>query len=71
MSGEIPIIDFSRFLNGTEEEKLKVGMEIGEAAERIGFLVLKGHGVNEGVIKKAWQSTCNEIDRCPRIAYLP
>jgi len=53
----IPIIDFSGYLNGNDEEKAKVANAMGEAAEKIGFLVLKGHGVDPEIINDAWKAT--------------
>ena len=53
----IPVVDFSPFLEGTEEGKRKVASEIGFACEEIGFLVLKNHGVNDQVIDSMWQQT--------------
>ena len=55
----IPIIDFSAYLNGNEESKQKVAMEIGIACEQIGFFIIKGHGVDKNIINNAWQSTWN------------
>lgn len=62
MSAEIPIIDFSGFLNGTEEEQIRVANEIGEACEKIGFLVVKGHGVDPKIIQEAWEATQEFFD---------
>lgn len=60
----VPVINFGQFLNGTEEEKVACAMEIARAAEDIGFMVLKNHGVDEAVIENAWNATrdCNTYD---------
>ena len=42
---EIPIVDFSRFKDGTPEERQKIADEIGDACRRIGFFYVTGHGV--------------------------
>jgi len=43
---EIPIIDFSRFKNGTVSERQVIADKIGEACRRIGFFYVTGHGVS-------------------------
>ena len=43
----VPIIDFGRFLHGSEAEKAEVAKEMGEVCERIGFFAIKNHGVPE------------------------
>lgn len=42
---EVPMIDFSPFLNGSREERQAVADEIARACEEIGFFYLSGHGV--------------------------
>jgi isopenicillin N synthase-like dioxygenase len=44
---EIPLIDFSPFLAGTEAGKHAVADEIAHACREIGFFFIKGHGVPE------------------------
>jgi isopenicillin N synthase-like dioxygenase len=42
---EIPVIDFSKFANGTSAERQEIADKIGEACRRIGFFYIVGHHV--------------------------
>jgi isopenicillin N synthase-like dioxygenase len=53
----IPIIDFSGYLNGSNEEKVKTATALGKACEEIGFVVLKGHGIDIDIINEAYAAT--------------
>lgn len=59
----IPVIDFSPFLNGSQEERVRVAKEIGKACEDIGFFVIKNVGVDPSIIEKAWNSSAEFFDR--------
>lgn len=39
----IPVVDFSGFIHGSEEDKFRVAREIFEAFETVGFLYLKNY----------------------------
>jgi isopenicillin N synthase-like dioxygenase len=58
----IKTIDLGNFLNGDTEQRRAVAMEIGEACEEIGFLVVTGHGIPDDVIDNAWTSTARFFD---------
>ena len=58
----IPIIDFSLFLNGNNEERLKIANEIGQACEDIGFLIIKNSGVNQEILENCWEVTKDFFD---------
>ena len=49
MSGRIPAIDIAPFLDGTD--KPPVARAVAEACERIGFLVVSGHGIDPAVVE--------------------
>ena len=53
MSGRIPAIDIAPFLAGTG--KAAVARQVAEACERIGFLVVSGHGIETAVIERAFE----------------
>ena len=53
MSGRIPAIDIAPFLDGTN--KPSVARAVAEACERIGFLILSGHGLDQTVIERAFE----------------
>lgn len=42
---QVPLIDFSPFLEGSDSGKQKVARKIAEACGAIGFFAIKGHGV--------------------------
>jgi isopenicillin N synthase-like dioxygenase len=50
----IPIIDIAPFLAGSPEGKRQVAREVGRACEEIGFILVTGHGVPEGLIHKTY-----------------
>ncbi len=52
---EIPVIDFTSFIHGDEDERQAVADAIAEAAQRIGFFYLTGHGVPEALREDAFR----------------
>jgi isopenicillin N synthase-like dioxygenase len=58
----VPIIDIGSFFNGTKEERERVAMQIGGAAEDIGFFVVTNHGVPDHIIEDMWRETTNFFD---------
>lgn len=50
----VPIIDLTPFREGGSAEKRRVAGEVGATCERIGFLVVDGHGVPKALIDKAF-----------------
>jgi isopenicillin N synthase-like dioxygenase len=55
---EIPVIDVEPLRGGSFEQMLAVGMAMREAAERIGFFYVRGHGIASELI--------SEVDRTAR-----
>lgn len=51
-SGEIPLIDMSPLIAGTD--KLSVAREIGRACHEVGFFYIVGHGLEAGLIESAF-----------------
>ncbi|KAH7137971.1 hypothetical protein B0J11DRAFT_545880 [Dendryphion nanum] len=54
-SATIPIVDFGKFLNGTDEEKKIVGKEIDDAFRNVGFVYLKNHGVSAQEVAQCFE----------------
>ena len=50
----IPTIDIRPFLEGTPEGREQVAAEIRKAGEEIGFFLIKGHGVDQGLIDETY-----------------
>jgi len=55
----IPTIDIAPFLNGDAEQRKQVAAEVKQACEEIGFFLIKGHGVDQGLIDQTYQSAAN------------
>jgi len=58
----VPIIDISG-LYGDKASMERVSKQIGEACEKIGFMVIVNHGVPQKVIDEAWNETLAFFDR--------
>lgn len=52
---KIPSVDLSEFLSGDPRKKQKFIDEIGKAYEDIGFVALRGHFLDESLVKKLYQ----------------
>ncbi|CAF2042682.1 unnamed protein product [Rotaria magnacalcarata] len=55
MSLDIPVIDFYPFLNGTDEDREKVSLEIGKACRNVGFFYLSNHDIPSSLIERVYQ----------------
>ena len=53
---EIPIIDISNFSAGDEKARAAIVDEVRDACERVGFLVITGHGVPEDKIARTFKA---------------
>jgi isopenicillin N synthase-like dioxygenase len=53
----IPIIDISKLLDGSLEERREVAMKIGDAAKNIGFFVIIGHQIDSELLENTWSAT--------------
>jgi len=49
---EVPVIDISRFVPGTAEEKRAIAQQVDRACRDIGFLIIAGHGIDPGLIAR-------------------
>lgn len=47
---EVPVIDISRFIPGSKDEKIAIAQEVDRACRDIGFLIIAGHGVDPDLI---------------------
>src|SRR5215831_7952551 len=54
----VPIIDIAPYWTGVEASKRAVAQRMGEACHDIGFLIIAGHGVPQGLI-----NTVDEVTR--------
>ncbi|GIS87953.1 MAG: hypothetical protein CM1200mP18_06630 [Gammaproteobacteria bacterium] len=46
MTDRIPIVDLAPFISGDSGARAQVAMELGSAAETLGFAVVAGHGID-------------------------
>ena len=62
---EIPVIDIARLRDGTDSAG--VGAELARAATEVGFLYVRNHGVDDGLVERA-RRTAMEFFRLPEEA---
>ena len=46
----VPLIDVSPWFGGTDDERAALASEVDRALQRVGFLVVTGHGVPQGLV---------------------
>lgn len=54
MGPSLPVIDFSRWLKGSPEDKKDVAHSLAEACRRVGFVYITNHGVPEDLLDEAF-----------------
>lgn len=54
----IPIIDFSSFLNGSEQQRQEVAKQIDDAFQSGGFVYLLNHGVRDELVDECFEWVC-------------
>lgn len=54
MTATLPVIDFSRWLNGSAEQKKEVATELAKACRQVGFVYVINHGVSETLLEEAF-----------------
>lgn len=50
----LPIVDFSRWLKGSPEEKQKLAHELAQACREVGFVYVINHGVSQDLLDEAF-----------------
>lgn len=53
----VPTIDISNFTHGSAAQRENVARDIADACERIGFFLIKGHGVSDDLIKRTYATS--------------
>ena len=56
-AAEIPVIDFAPYFAGEAGALDKVAREVGHACEHVGFFYAAGHGIDEGLIDRAFAAS--------------
>jgi isopenicillin N synthase-like dioxygenase len=51
----IPIVDFSAFPHGSDEEKRRAALAIDDAFQHTGFVYLKNHGVSADKVDECFE----------------
>ena len=59
----IPLIDLQKFSSASELERARVIAEVRKALEEIGFLLIKGHGVDQLLIDRVTNASLTFFDR--------
>lgn len=54
MTAALPIIDFSRWLTGSPEEKRQVAHDLAQACRNVGFVYVTHHGVPQELVDEAF-----------------
>lgn len=54
MAAPLPVIDFSRWLKGSPEEKKEVAKDLAEACRGVGFVYIVNHGVTPELLDEAF-----------------
>ncbi len=57
MARTIPVVDLSKFVNGSEEQKAEFVQEIGAAFHNVGFVGVVNHGVPKDLVDEFYQSS--------------
>ncbi len=57
MQVNIPVVDLAGFLSGDKDLKNKFVHDLGKAYEEVGFVALKNHGINDGLIDDLYKYT--------------
>ncbi|CAF1035011.1 unnamed protein product [Didymodactylos carnosus] len=52
---EIPLVDFGRFLNGNDKDKVEIAEQIGSACRNVGFFYIKNHGISSDLISRVYE----------------
>lgn len=58
----IPTIDLMPYRLGSAADKAFVARAVGEACEKIGFFLIAGHGVDEGLVQRTYHSARSFFD---------
>ncbi len=53
----VPVIDLSPFRSGDETQRRAVAEQVGRACREIGFLIVSGHGVPDGLIEDCYRTS--------------
>ena len=54
MSKSIPLLDAAQYLHGSQEDKAAFASALRSAFEQYGFITLKNHGLDEGLIEQTY-----------------
>lgn len=54
MAASLPVIDFSRWLKGSPEEKKAAAKDLAEACRGVGFVYIVNHGVTPELLDEAF-----------------
>ena len=67
----IKTVDMSGFLTGNLQEIEKFSQDLGEAMEKIGFVILTGHGIDINIFSEARKKIIEFFEDIPEIERIP
>ena len=62
MSARIPTIDIGPFLAGNEVDKRNIASQFDAAARDLGFIIIRGHGIDPRLIADMHRISCRFFD---------
>jgi len=63
MMDQVPAIDLGPYFSGSEEQKNSVARQVASACEGIGFLKIVGHGIDQILINRAFETAGRFFDQ--------
>ena len=67
----IKTVDMSGFLSGNPEKIEQFSQDLGEAMEKIGFVILTGHGIDPNIFSKTREKIIEFFEDIPEEERLP
>jgi isopenicillin N synthase-like dioxygenase len=59
----IPIIDISEFVNGSDMARREIANKMGDACKKVGFFIIQGYQIDKSIIDNMCMSYFNNLYR--------
>jgi isopenicillin N synthase-like dioxygenase len=67
MNGDVPVIDLAPWFAGDAAGEARVASQVADACERIGFLMISGHGIAQSLVDDAFAVADRFFDLAPEV----